>query len=124
MHLLKLDYVIQNLCNYQSHLDEILKDPQLYYQRVEGAEICFSCISQQKIYLGDLLQLWQQKVWQKCLSQQFPHQKCENAYIFAITCNTLKKRIVISAYVNQEHVIFNINNALDFYLAFIRLNRP
>ena len=122
--VLEIDQIFTNLETYQDNLECIVKTPHLYYQPIDCAVLSFSCISQQKLYLGDLLQLWQQKNWLTLFSYHTSCSIC--AYPYAIYFDYLNQTTVIKAWHSQEkkHVSYKIKHAFDFYLAFIQLKRP
>lgn len=126
MHKLTIQYVFSNFQFYQQNYQHIMTSADDYYQPVESALLDFSVISQEQIYLGDLLQLWFNQNWQSF--ELFVENKQLNlngiSYIFAI-----KKRLHQSiAYVwsplNQQVLSIEISNDLALYLPFIQLVRP
>ncbi|QIO05582.1 hypothetical protein [Acinetobacter shaoyimingii] len=58
MQTLKISQIFSNFAFYQTQYLQILSNSDQYYTEVEGAYIHVWPFEKQKLYLGDLLQLW------------------------------------------------------------------
>lgn len=59
-----LKILFQNIRLIEQHRETILKTPELYGINVEGTGITGMYIGHTHLYLGDLLKLWEKKLWQ------------------------------------------------------------
>lgn len=138
MPTLNIQHIFSNFSWYQTHYLSIIKDPSQYYQTVETAQIYFGFVSEQKLYLGDLLQLWFAHKWidgdvgllsleGKNLWQ--PVQRIQSGnelYLFSISSNGLQKHSTALAWSTHEQAIVTVTltQTLAYYLSFIALERP
>lgn len=122
MSVLKIQDVVENFNYYKNNLEKIIKNPDLYYQSVEQAQFVFSSISEQKLYLGDLLQLWiycDCNQYLKCIFDQ-------SAYIFSTKFNFFTQTTQIFLWLENDKKceVTELDNVLPIYLEFIALKRP
>ncbi|MFT4022136.1 MAG: hypothetical protein QM666_11545, partial [Acinetobacter sp.] len=115
----------------------ILQNPEQYYQCVDMAEIHFSLLSHQVIYLGDLLQLWFGYQWTEGVHQQSATQHAKllqpvqqnfdaALYLFSIAGKSLTSGPTAQAWSvkDQKVVTLQLNDSFPYYLNFIALQRP
>ncbi|WP_324645581.1 hypothetical protein [Acinetobacter sp. MD2] len=138
MSTLKIQDIFSHFEWYQSYYLTIIQNPSQYYQPVEAAEIHFGFLSEQKLYLGDLLQLWFGHKWiegfaavqNKNVAQSVQYlqseQQTESFYLFSIFSDRLQDQSTAFAWSTREQkiVTVNISQTLDYYLGFIGLARP
>lgn len=102
-----------------------------YYKIVQGAQFSFSCISNQRLYLGDLLQLWKNPIWNHLFLESLDHQNkniLQNSsfYIYSTKFNSKTFITQINIWLADKkitHTVY-IKDILPLYLSFIRLERP
>ncbi|WP_236765705.1 hypothetical protein [Acinetobacter junii] len=63
MTTLRIESIFSNFSFYKQNYLNIINDPSQYYQVVESANIHFASFSDERLYLGDLLQLWLSDKW-------------------------------------------------------------
>ncbi|MEB3754406.1 hypothetical protein [Acinetobacter sp. MD2(2019)] len=139
MSTLSIQDIFSNLEGYQSRFVAILEHPAQYYQVVEGAKIQFDAMSEQKIYLGDLLQLWFAKsAWIENDAQAASANKLQlvqqtqrssqdhRLYFFAFLSDRLKPHSMALAWSEREQAVVTVNlqQTWLYYLSFIALTRP
>ena len=59
----ELTVLFDNLKTLQVHRDEILKNPEFYKVRIEGTGIFAMYAGSARLFLGDLIQLWESAPW-------------------------------------------------------------
>lgn len=138
MHTLTIQSIFDNLGWYQKNYIQILQTPEQYYQSVEYASIKFSIVSDQKLYLGDLLQLWFGHKWTssfvknlQSLDHDFWYKNQtiadEDFYIYSLKYDQKINQVIATAWLEdlkkESCIQLNID-CLPFYLSFIALERP
>lgn len=139
MSSLHIEQIFSQFHNYQQQYQEILNDPEQYYQTVENAHIHFALLSDEKIYLGDLLQLWfvgewtdhsipqgQQQIVESQMHASIPALQKQDLFLFAIENHGLYANPVGLAWSVQERCIKQIQliETLPYYCQYISLTRP
>lgn len=138
MPTLNIQQIFAHLDWYRTNYLSIIKDPSQYYQTIETARIHFGFLSEQKLYLGDLLQLWfgykwvdgrinvsdqnSQNFWQPV--QQL--QEENTLYFFSIYSDRLQCKPTALAWSAREQTVVTVtlDHTFSYYLNFIALDRP
>ncbi|MHA3048724.1 hypothetical protein [Acinetobacter sp. ANC 4641] len=138
MPFLRIQDIFANFQFYKENYLSILKNPQSYYQAVADAGIHFAILSEQKVYLGDLLQLWFGDKWTEHQAKQLqqgesnywqPVQQdsaSSDIFVFAIQGQGIGKHAKALAWSQHDAQIREIylDRVLPYYFNFIALERP
>lgn len=126
MSKLTIKQIFSHFQFYQDNYQRIITSAELYYQPVESAVLHFSLVSQEQLYLGDVLQLWLNQTWlshalfledkRLCLKGQ--------SYIFAVTQGQSQTIASVWSPSNQQILSVHVDDVLSLYLPLIRLKRP
>ncbi|MEC8057291.1 MAG: hypothetical protein VX136_09290 [Pseudomonadota bacterium] len=137
MPILHIQDIFSQFKFYQAQYLDIVRDPALYYQPVEDAHIPFSIVSEEKIYLGDLLQLWFGDKWTehqvKVLNDvnhglwtQLSECWYNSLFLFAIERKGLFAKTSALAWSTEEQQIkeITLDQTLPYYCHYLSLERP
>lgn len=133
MYTLTISQIFSNFSFYQDQYLQILQDPQLYYLDVADAYIDVWLFARQKLYLGDLLQLWLSDKWfvtsqAETLLDVLDNkpQKYTHGYVFQVNGSFLSTVLTSKAWSQdqQNQVNLSLDNVLKFYFVYKALSRP
>nr|WP_228128831.1 hypothetical protein [Acinetobacter junii] len=137
MTTLRIESIFSNFSFYKQNYLNIINDPSQYYQVVESANIHFASFSDERLYLGDLLQLWLSDKWTehqlKTLTKShylLPTQDGVNGqnslFLFAFKKHSLFKQAYAYAWNTLENKVQEIalNESFPFYCHYLTLSRP
>lgn len=134
---LQIEHIFSQFAFYQKNYLNIIQDPDQYYQCVSDAHIHFSVFSEEKIYLGDLLQLWFGDKWTehqvKTLHDAKDHlwerasESWHNSlFLFSIERPGLFSSARAYAWSTEEQQIkqISIDHTFPYYCHYLSLSRP
>ena len=137
MPILHIQEIFSQFQFYQAQYLDIIKNPELYYQPVLNAHIHFSIVSEEKIYLGDLLQLWLGDKWTEHQVKILSHAdqplwvhltECwhNSLFLFALERKGLFSKTSALAWSTEEQQIkqISLDQALPYYCHYLSLERP
>ncbi|MGY0204185.1 hypothetical protein ACW7EJ_11835 [Acinetobacter soli] len=137
MPTLQIEQIFSDFAFYQKNYLDIIRDPQQYYQNVTDAHIHFTVFSQEKIYLGDLLQLWFGDKWTehqvKLLHDSADHlwerasESWDNSlFLFSIERSGLFSPAYAYAWSTQDQQVkqIEIDHTFPYYCHYLTLSRP
>lgn len=139
MSALLIQDIFSQFDNYRSEYLTILQNPELYYQHVQDAKICFAKYSEEKVYLGDLLQLWFSQKWTDqqihalddltYSSSKFKHAHSHQNtqfFIFALGREGLFSKNLAWVWDSNHHTYHQIElpQILPFYCHYLSVKRP
>ena len=133
MQTLSISQVFSQFSFYQDSYLQILNDPSKYYVEVEDAYVHVWPFAKQKLYLGDLLQLWFSAKWKvSCQAESLldvleeKSQTQTHSYLYQVTGHFFSSNHQTLAWSEQQSVTqpCEIEHALPYYLIFKALSRP
>jgi hypothetical protein len=137
MTILSIQSIFSNLSYYQENYLDIIQNPTQYYQSVENANIHFAAFSDERLYLGDLLQLWFGDKWtehqlqileksRNLLSNKNIENRENALFLFAFEKQGLFKQAHAYAWNVLEQKIqkISLNESFPFYCHYLSLSRP
>ena len=133
MSTLTIPQIFSNLVFYQENYLQILQNPNTYYTEVDGASINVWPLVNEKLYLGDLLQLWFSNKW-----LVNPHSDSlldllkekpslvESLYVFQVEGSLFSNSNFSKAWSKngKETIDICLESLFKFYCVFKSISRP
>ena len=123
MNTLTISQIFSNLSFYKDQYLNIIQSADLYFTEVEGAFVDLFPFKKQKLFLGDLLQLWFSEKWS---DDDVKSYASKHVYIFAITGNAVTGVNTSHVWAQDSQNIeqLEVRSPLKYYVELVNCPRP
>ena len=137
MNTLTIPEIFSNFSYYQENYLTILKKPQQYHIEVAQAYLHVWPLSEKKLYLGDLLQLWFSEKWlinsacqllstTEAQSSKKQIHKTQDLYLFQLTGSTFSgvNHSKVWSVSEQKELHVSLDSVFKYLCYFESIERP